>query len=105
MKKVTKIFALLVSLAIIAGTFSACGEKEVVSTGEKLTYWGVLDTNSAQTLTSYSELLMFQEMAKRTGIIPLPLHKSSTLSLFFIFANFESSTAFFGISIHYFVCR
>lgn len=69
MKKLKKVLALLIAISLTAGVLAACGTEEKISTtGAKYTYWGILDTSVAQTLTSYSELLMYKEMEKRTGI-------------------------------------
>lgn len=67
MKKVKKIFALILALFIVAGVFSACGGEKKVHTGSKFTYWSSLDGNVAHTQQSLGDLLMYQEMAKRTG--------------------------------------
>lgn len=67
MKKSAKILSLILSMALVIGTFAACGGEKKVSTGGTYTYWAVLDSSVGQTLTNFSELLMYQEMCKRTG--------------------------------------
>lgn len=67
MKKLTKILAVILTMVLIGGTFASCGSENKVSTGGKYTYWVTLDGNTAQTLTSFNEHLMYQEMQKRTG--------------------------------------
>lgn len=67
MKKTTKILSLILSLVLVIGTFAACGGEKKVTTGGTYTYWATLDGNVGQTLTSYSELLMYQELCERTG--------------------------------------
>lgn len=67
MKRAVKLLSLVLTITLICGLFAACDSEKKVSTGDKYTYWGILDTTVAQTLTSYSELLMYQEMTKRTG--------------------------------------
>ena len=67
MKKMTKILALVLSVIMAVGVFSACGGEKTVHTGEKFTYWARLDSNVQHTLTSFGDLLMYQEMCKRTG--------------------------------------
>ncbi|MBR3934773.1 MAG: extracellular solute-binding protein [Clostridia bacterium] len=80
MKKMTKIFALMLVLVLVIGTFAACGEKKEASVEGEYTYWGTLDTNVSETHSSYSELMMYQEMEKRTGVKVNFLHptKGST---------------------------
>jgi len=63
MKKATKLCALLLTAAMLIGVLGACGGKKKVDTG-KFTYWMAF---SSQTLSSNSERLMYQEMAKATG--------------------------------------
>ena len=69
MKKSTKLLSFIVAVVLVIGTFAACGGKEeTATTNNKFTYWGTLDSSVAQTQTSYADLLMYQEMMKRTGI-------------------------------------
>lgn len=76
MKKIFKLFALVIAATLIISSFGACTSK-VVKTGDKFTYWTSLDTASSQTLTSFNELLMYQEMTKRTGIEVEFIHPAS----------------------------
>ncbi len=67
MKKV-KFCALILALVMAIGIFAGCKDSaKVVQNGGKYTYWTVMDSETAQTLTSYNEMLMYQEMEKRTG--------------------------------------
>ena len=67
MKKIAKLIALILSIAMISALLCGCGKKEVVKTGEEFTYWVPLDANTAQTLQSFNDLMMFKEMEKATG--------------------------------------
>ena len=70
--KLTKIIALASASAILAGSFAGCGgkkEKEVASTdGKNFTYWTTMQGESAVSLKSYNEMMMWQELEKRTGV-------------------------------------
>lgn len=71
MKKFVKAIALISSLTLLATAFCGCsgGKKETVSNEDvSLTYWTMMDGTTARSLSSYSEMLMYQEMEKRTGI-------------------------------------
>ncbi len=68
MKKCLKITALVVGMIMLLTCFTACSGKKTVSNGSKYTYWTTMSSTSMQTLTSYNDLMMYQEMAKRTGI-------------------------------------
>lgn len=67
MRKFSKLLALVLALVLVVGTFASCSGKKKVSTGGTFTYWATLDGSVSQTLTGYGELLMYQEMMKRTG--------------------------------------
>ena len=67
MKGIKKTVCIALSAVIAAGLFSGCKKEEKVST-TTLKYWASMDASSAQTLTSYSEMLMYQEMEKATGV-------------------------------------
>jgi len=69
MKKFSKIFALVCAFALIASAFAACGKNEKpTSSDDTLTMWAVLNANAASTITSYSDMMLYQELEKRTGI-------------------------------------
>ena len=71
MKKFSKIIAVLSAAAVISGAFAGCGgkEKEVAQTdGKNFTYWTVIDADSSSTIGNYSEMMMYQELEKRTGV-------------------------------------
>ncbi|MBP3329067.1 MAG: extracellular solute-binding protein [Clostridia bacterium] len=70
--KLTKIIVLASASALLAGSFAGCGgkkEKEVASTdGKNFTYWTTMQGESAVSLKSYNEMMMWQELEKRTGV-------------------------------------
>ena len=68
MKKSTKLIASAAALTLAVGSLAGCGDNEKTSSGEALTYWATMDGASAQTLTNYSEMLMYQEIEKATGV-------------------------------------
>jgi len=64
-----KIIAVLSLAALISGSFAGCnGDGETTKNDASLTYWANMSGASAQTLTSYSEMLMYQEIEKATGV-------------------------------------
>ena len=67
MKKVLKHTALILFIVMFAGILCGCSGEKSVNTGGKFTYWVSLPGAASQTITSYNELLMYQEMAKATG--------------------------------------
>lgn len=67
MKKLSKILAFVISISLFSGILCACSGEKEVHTGESFTYWLALPSQAQQTVTSYNELLMFQEMEKATG--------------------------------------
>ncbi len=68
MKKTTKIIALLLTAVMLSGVLCGCGREKTSREMGKYTYWAVVDSAVQQTHSSYDEMLMYQEMAKRTGI-------------------------------------
>jgi len=68
MKKSTKLIASAAALTLAVGSLAGCGGDEKTSSGQALTYWAAMDGASAQTLTNYSEMLMYQEIEKATGV-------------------------------------
>ncbi len=67
MKKVSKALALILSVILIMSAFAGCGKKEQ-KTGGKFTYWVAMPAAATETLTSYNDLLYYQEVSKATGI-------------------------------------
>lgn len=70
MKKAKRIFALVAALALAASAVG-CGKNEKTSSHSgdvTLSYWAVMDGNTSTTLKSYGEMLMYQELEKRTGV-------------------------------------
>lgn len=76
MKKLSKLLALALTFVLIAAVFAGCSEKKV-QTGSTFTYWVTIDSNTAQTLTSFNELMMYKEMEKRTGTKVEFIHPAS----------------------------
>ena len=72
MKRTIKVIAVGVVTALFTASLAGCGgskEKEVVKTeGKSFTYWATMDGISAATISDYSEMMMWQELEKRTGI-------------------------------------
>ncbi len=69
MKKLTKLTSLVLCAGLIVTSLAACGKKETNGdSGEKLTYWLQMSTEASETLSSYNDLLMYQEINKATGI-------------------------------------
>lgn len=67
MKKLAKLISIVLCAVLAIGVFAGCGKEEKVRTGSSFTYWVTLEATAAQTITSYNELLMYQEMEKITG--------------------------------------
>ena len=67
MKKILKATALILSFIMLAGVLCGCDSEKDINTGSKFTYWVSMSGASSQTIESYSELLMYQEMSKATG--------------------------------------
>jgi len=68
MKKIAKLIAGVSAVSLLAASFAGCGKDESTTQTQPLKYWTVMDAASAQTLTSYSEMLLYREMEKATGI-------------------------------------
>jgi len=69
MKKGKKIMAVVSAATLIAGIFAGCGgDEKKENANVTLKYWVTQDGASAQTLSSYNEMLMYQEMSKATGV-------------------------------------
>ncbi len=68
MKKATKIIALLATVVMTAGILCGCGGGKGEKVAGKYTYWTTVNSAVQQTQSSYEDMLMYQEMSKRTGI-------------------------------------
>ena len=70
MKKAKRIIALICTVLMITACFAGCGsEKETALTdGKSFSFWTVMDAVSTSTLSSYNEMMIYQEMEKRTGV-------------------------------------
>ena len=72
MKKVKKIIALAAVLALVVSGFTGCGKKDEPTAKTEvntLTYWTTLDANTqAAGIATYNDMMMYQELEKRTGI-------------------------------------
>ncbi|MBR5504949.1 MAG: extracellular solute-binding protein, partial [Clostridia bacterium] len=71
MKITSKLVVILSIFTILAMAFSGCGgsKKERTETdGKSFTYWATMDANSQRTLSSYSDMMFWQEMEKSTGV-------------------------------------
>ncbi len=68
MKKATKLLALLLALIMVAGVLCGCSESKKAREMGKYSYWSTMISSAQQTLSAYSDMLMYQELAKRTGI-------------------------------------
>ena len=67
MKKFSKVMSTALACIMTVSVFASCGKKEVIHTDGSYTYWVSLPSAASQTVTSFSELLMYQEIEKRTG--------------------------------------
>ena len=77
MKKATKILALILTVVLAAGVLCGCGGSDKAKEKGKYTYWVSVNSATSQTIKSYEELLMYQEMEKRTGIEVDFIHPSA----------------------------
>ena len=77
MKRISKVLVFALAAVMIIGSFAGCSGEKKIQTGGKFTYWVTLPGATAQTLTSFSELLMYQEIAKATGTEVEFIHPSS----------------------------
>jgi len=68
MKKTGKILAVTSAAVLLAASFAGCGSESEKPSGDALTYWAPLDSGSSQSITNYGEMLMYQEIAKATGV-------------------------------------
>ena len=77
MRKTTKILSLFLSVVMLSAMFFGCAEKQVVKTGGEFTYWVTLPAATSQTLTSFDDMLMYQEISKITGTNVKFIHPSA----------------------------
>lgn len=77
MKKFLRTLGLVLALTLIATSLIGCSSEKKVNTGGKFTYWVSLPAATSQTLTSFNELLMYQEMSKITGTEVEFIHPST----------------------------
>lgn len=75
MKKAVKIFALVLAVAMVIGSFAGCGKKEEL-TGGSYTFWMPLDSAVAQTMNSLGEHQFFKAVNEATGIDMSFIHPS-----------------------------
>ncbi len=68
MKRLSKVITLFLVALMIAGTLCGCGSDKVTREKGKYSYWVVMDSRSQESLKSYDDLLMYQELAKKAGI-------------------------------------
>jgi len=68
MKKVTKLIAVVLTVMLVSSLLCGCGGTKMAREEGKYTYWVQLSSSVGQTQKSYSDLLMYQEMQKRTGV-------------------------------------
>lgn len=72
MKKLAKIVSVISCLVLIVSAFSGCdnaAQKRTETDGSEFTYWGGMDGNTRNAgLENNSEMMLYKEMEKRTGI-------------------------------------
>lgn len=68
MKRTLKFLSLLLAVAMITGAFCGCSSSEKTKEKGKYSYWVTMDARTQQTLSNYGDMLMYQELAKKTGI-------------------------------------
>ena len=76
MKKTLKTLSLLLSLVLIIGVLTGCGGDETSKERGSYTYWASLKSAVSQTLEKYDDMLMYQELEKRTGVKVKFIHPS-----------------------------
>lgn len=77
MKRKIKTISLLLVVIMLIGIFSACSGEKAVSVDGTFTYWTSMSGTASQTLESYNDLMMYQEISKRTGINVEFIHPAS----------------------------
>ncbi len=73
MKNFAKIVSAFAAVTLLAASFAGCGSKEAAQVektdGSSFTYWCTLDGNAqAGGISNNADMMLFQEMEKRTGI-------------------------------------
>ena len=68
MKKATKILALILTVVLAIGVLCGCGGSKSTREKGKYSYWVNVDSRAGQTIEKYDDMLMYQELQKRTGI-------------------------------------
>jgi len=68
MKKSLRILALVLALMLSVGVLSGCGQKKMSREKGKYSYWASVIPTASETLLGYDDMLMYQELEKRTGI-------------------------------------
>ncbi len=71
MKKFSKSVIAVICVALFCTAFAGCGGNQsdrVQTDGKSFTFWTPLDSVSSATMSSYSEMLFYQEMEKATGV-------------------------------------
>ncbi len=68
MKRITKLLALVVAVVMVAGVLCGCGGEKKSREMGRYSYWVSMDAASQQTLKKFDDCLMYQELAKKTGI-------------------------------------
>ena len=77
MKKFLKFFSIVITITLLASALCGCSGTKDVHTGGKFTYWSTMSSTASQTLTSYNDLMMYQEMANATGTNVEFIHSAS----------------------------
>lgn len=77
MKKIKKIISVVIAAVLSVSVFAACGTSSETSFEGSYTYWVKLPTATSQTLSSFNELMMYQEMSKATGVEVDFIHPST----------------------------
>lgn len=77
-KTTLKILSAALATLMIAGIFAGCrADEKAINADGKFTYWVTMPTNASQTLETYNDLMMYNEISKRTGINVEFVHPSA----------------------------
>ena len=71
MKKSIKIVSLILALVMILAIFAGCAKDDkttATTDGKNFSFWTVISSASSASIKDFNELLLFQEMEKRTGV-------------------------------------